>query len=72
MFHNQKLNDHINRIHERTLRTLYHDHNSTFDELLAKDCSFNIHDSILQKVLIEIIKGKMKFPLETMHEVLTL
>ena len=56
MFHNRKLNNHINRIHERGLRTLYQDHISTFDELLAKDGSFKIHDSNLQRLLIEIFK----------------
>ena len=30
MFHSPKLNNHINRIHERALRTVYQDHNSTF------------------------------------------
>ena len=35
MFHNRKLNSHINRIHERALRTAYQDHNSTFNELFT-------------------------------------
>ena len=33
MFENQKLNNHINRIHERALSIVYQDHNSTFDGL---------------------------------------
>ena len=44
MFHNRKLNSHINCIHERALRIVYRDHNSTFEALLAKDGSFKIHD----------------------------
>ena len=52
MFHNCKLNNHINRIHERALRIAYQDRNSTFNELLAKDGSFKIHDRNLQKLLI--------------------
>ena len=48
MFHNRKLNNHINRIHERALRIIYQDDNSTFEELLAKDGSFKIHDRNLQ------------------------
>ena len=39
-----KLNNHKNRIHERALRIVYQDYNSTFGERLAKDCSFKIHD----------------------------
>ena len=72
MFHNRKLNKHINLIHERFLRIAYQDHNSTFDELLAKDGSFKIHDRNSQKVLIEIFKVKMKLAPEIMNEVLTL
>ena len=69
MFHNRKLNNHINRIHERALRIAYQDHNSTFNELLAKDGSFKIHDRNLQKLLIEIFKVKMKLAPEVMNEV---
>ena len=69
MFHNRKLSNHINRIHERALRIAYQDHNSTFNELLAKDGSFKIHDRNLQKLLIEIFKVKMKLAPEIMNEV---
>ena len=53
MFQNQKLNNHINRIHERALSIVYQDHNSTFDGL----CN------------IEILKVKMKFASEIMNDV---
>ena len=43
MFHSRKLNNLINRIHERALRIVYKDHNSTFQELLNKDNSVSIH-----------------------------
>ena len=69
MFHNQKLNNHISRIHERVLRIVYRDHNSTFEELLAKDGSFEIHDPNLQRLLIEIFKFKVKLVPEIMNEV---
>ena len=52
MFHDRKLNNHINRIHEA-----YQDHNSAFNELLARDVSFKIHDRNLQKLLIEIFRS---------------
>ena len=68
-FHNRKLNNHINRIHERALRIVYQDHNSTFEELLAKDGSFKIHDRNLQRLLIEIFKVEMKLSPEITNEV---
>ena len=69
MFHNCKLNNHINRIHERALRIAYQDRNSAFNELLAKDGSFKIHDRNLQKLLIETFKVKVKLAPEIMNEV---
>ena len=51
IFHNRKLNNHINRIRERALRIAYQDHNATFNELPALFCSFKIHD---RNLLIEI------------------
>ena len=44
MFVIRKLNNHLNHINERALRIVYQDHNSEFDELLAKYGSFKIHD----------------------------
>ena len=69
MFSSKVLNNHINRTHERALRIVYENHNSRFDELLAKDGSFKIHDSNLQKLLIEIFEVKMKLASEIMNEV---
>ena len=69
MFHNRRLNNHINRIQERALRIAYQDHNSKFNKLLAKDGSFKLHDRNLQKLLIEIFKVKMKLAPEIMNEV---
>ena len=40
VFHSRKLNNWINRIHERALRLVYRDYTSSFDELLLKDNSF--------------------------------
>ena len=69
MFSSKVLDNHINRTHERALRIVYENHNSRFDELLAKDGSFKIHDSNLQKLLIEIFEVKMKLASEIMNEV---
>ena len=69
MFHNRKLNNHINCIHERALGIAYQDHKSTFNKLLARENSFKIHDGNLQKLLAEIFKVKMKLAPEIMNEV---
>ena len=69
MFCNRKLNNHINRIHERALKIVYRNHNSTFEELLAKDGSFKIHDRNFQRLLIKIFKVKIKLAPEIMNEV---
>ena len=69
MFHSRKQNHHINRIHERALRVVYKDYNSSFDELLEKDNCYNIHDRNLQKLVTEISKVKMNLAPEIMKEV---
>ena len=56
MFHSRTLNNKINRIHERALRTVYSDYNSSFNELLNKDGSFTIHQRNVQRLAIEIYK----------------
>ena len=39
MFHTQSLNNRINSIHEKALRIIYQDYNSSFSELVRKDNS---------------------------------
>ena len=66
MFHSRKLNERINRIHERALRIVYKDFNS-FQELLIEDNSLNIHLRNLQKLVIEIFKVKNGLSPELMN-----
>ena len=54
MFHSRKQNHHINRIHERALRNVYKHHNSSFDELIAKDNSCKIHYRNLEKLVTKV------------------
>ena len=56
MLHSRTLNNKINRIHERALRTVYADYNSSFNELLDKDGYFTIHQRNAQSLAIEIYK----------------
>ena len=56
MFHSRKLNHRINRLHERALRITYKDDKSSFNELLAKDESFTVHERNIQTLAIELYK----------------
>ena len=58
MIHNRKLNKKINKVHERALRIVYGDHNTSFSELLNIDKSVTIHQRNLQYLLLEIYKVK--------------
>ena len=48
MRHCRENNSKINRLHERCLRTIYNDKQSSFNELLQKDGSISIHEQNLQ------------------------
>lgn len=56
MFYSRKLNNRINKIHERSLRVVYDDSISTFEELLYKDNAFTIHERNIQTLAIELFK----------------
>ena len=56
MFHSRTLNNRINKIHERALCMVYNDNISTFDELLSRDKSVNIHIRNIQTLAIERYK----------------
>ena len=56
MFCGRTLNNRINRIHERGLRIVYNDYNSSFENLLLADESFTIHETNLQTLGIEFYK----------------
>ena len=58
MFHSRKLNNRINRLHERALRLVYKDVTLSFEELLRKDNAFCVHHRNLQKLATEMYKVK--------------
>ena len=66
MFLSCKQNHYINRIHERALRVVYKDYNSSFDEHLEKDNSYKINDRNLRKLVTEIFKVKTNLGPEIM------
>ena len=58
MLHSRKLNNRINKIHERSIRMVYRDYETQYNELLKIDNSQTIHQINLQKLMIEIFKIK--------------
>ena len=56
MFHNRLINNKINRLHERCLRIVHNDNQSTFEELLEKDNTVSVHQRNLQFLAIELYK----------------
>lgn len=69
MFHSRKLNNTINRLHERALRIVYKDYHTTFENLLLIDKSVSIHNRNLQQLAIEIFKFKCGLSPEIMNMV---
>ena len=56
MFHSRLINNKINRLHERCLRIVYRDNQSTFEELLEKDNTVSVHQRNLQFLATELYK----------------
>ena len=52
MFHSRGVNNKINHLHERSLRIVYKDNISSFEDLLKKDTSFTIHQRNIQSLAI--------------------
>ena len=71
MFHNRKINNRVNSLHERTLWVVYRDYNATFSELLSKDKSVTIHQRNLQLLAKEIFKTKNELNPKIMGEIFT-
>ena len=58
MFHSRKVNSEINHLQERSLRIVYNDYITSFEDLLKKDNSFKIHWKNIQSLAIEPFKVK--------------
>ena len=56
MFSSRRSNNLINRIHESSLRTVYNDTRSTFQELLQRIRSVSIHHKNIQTLTTEVFK----------------
>ena len=69
MCHGRDLNDKINNLHERALRTVYQGKKSSFETLLKHDKSVSIHVKNLQYLATEIFKVKNDLCPEIMKEI---
>ena len=58
MCHSHANNGKINRLHERCLRVIYFDKQSSFETLLGKDGSVSVHNQNLQILATEMCKIK--------------
>ena len=69
MFHNRKLNNKINKLHERCLRIVYSDSTSPFDNLIETDNSVPVHHRNIQVLATESYKIVNGLSPEIMKEV---
>ena len=72
MFHIRKLNNKINRLHERCLCVVYNDRLSSFKKLLNKDNSVSIHHRNLQCLATEMFKVHLGEAPQVLQEVFPL
>ena len=56
MFCSWKSNNKINRLHERSLRIVDNDYESTYEELLVNNDYFSIHDQNIHCLATKIYK----------------
>ena len=68
MFHSRGVNNKINHLHERSLRIVYKDNISSFEDLLKKDRSFAIQRNI-QSLAIELFKVKGNLSNNIMYDI---
>ena len=62
MRHNRIINKKINILHQRCLRIIYCDKQSSFEELLEKDSSVSIHERNIQILATEMYKVSNGMP----------
>ena len=69
MFHSRKLNNKINKLHERCLRIVYNNNTSTYEEFLETDNSVSVHFRNVQALAIELYKVVKVFSPDIMKDV---
>ena len=69
MLHSTGVNNKINHLHERSLRIVYKDNISSFEDLLKRERSFTIHQKNIQLLAIELFKVKGNLSNNTMYDI---
>ena len=69
MYCQRSSNTRINHLHERALRMVYNDNESTFEDLLKKDNSVSIHHKNIRLLAIELYKVKNNLSTHLMSEI---
>ena len=72
MFHSRKLNNKINKLHERCLRIVYNNNISMYEDLLEADNSVSVHFPKVQALAIELYKVVNGFSPDIMKDVFPL
>ena len=67
IFHSRGVNHKINHLHERSLRIVYKNDISSFEDL--KDKSFTIHQRNIQSLAIELFKAKESLSNNIMYNI---
>ena len=62
-------NNKINHLYERSLRIVYKDNISSFEDLLKRDKSFTIHQRNIQSLAIELFKVKGNLSNNIMYDI---
>ena len=68
--HSRENNNKINRLHERCLRIIYNDLQSSFNALLRKDGSVSIHERNIKFLATEMFKVSKNLVPSQMHQIL--
>ena len=72
MFHSRKLNNKINKLHQRCLRIVHNNNISTHEELLETDNSVLVHFQNVKALAIELYKVVNGFSPDIMKDVFPL
>ena len=62
MFHGRIISKKITHLHDRTLRIVYKDYISSFEDLLKRDNFVTIHQRNIHSLAIELFKAKQNLP----------
>ena len=69
MCHGRRMNNKINNLLYRALRTIHRDEHSTFDELLSRDNSVTIHHRNIRTLAVEMYKIQQGLSPEFMNDI---